>query len=151
MIRAIRTIVFLLLASLLLTLESAGADQVSRPRILGISHMALFVGDLAKARAFYEDCVFKQGDWEGVENLVSIMGLNSQSIPVAALQRLKEHFIAGWVGYPLIGTKEQVVEGLAELERAGFDGIVLSWPRYVAGMQQFKAETFPLVQQAGLR
>jgi alkanesulfonate monooxygenase SsuD/methylene tetrahydromethanopterin reductase-like flavin-dependent oxidoreductase (luciferase family) len=95
--------------------------------------------------------VFKKGDWEGVENLVSVMGINSQSIPAPVLQHLKEHFIAGWVGYPLIGTKEQVVDGLALLERAGFDGIVLSWPRYVEGMQQFQAETFPLVQQAGLR
>ena len=69
--------------------------------------------------------MFQKGDWEGVENLVSIMGLNSQSIPAAVLQHLKEHFIAGWVGYPLIGTKEQVVDGLALLARAGFDGIVL--------------------------
>src|ERR1051326_6851919 len=29
--------------------------QVKRPRILGISHMAVFVSDLQKARAFYED------------------------------------------------------------------------------------------------
>ena len=28
---------------------------------------------------------------------------------------------------------------------------LLSWPRYIEGMQHFKAETFPLVQQAGLR
>jgi dimethylsulfone monooxygenase len=67
------------------------------------------------------------------------------------LQNLKEHFIAGWVGYPLIGTKEQIVDGLALLQRAGFDGIVLTWPRYVDGMRQFQTETFPLVQQAGLR
>jgi dimethylsulfone monooxygenase len=105
----------------------------------------------AQARAFYDECVFKKGDWEGVENLVSVMGLNSQSIPAPVLQHLKEHFIAGWVGYPLIGTKEQVVDGLALLQRAGFDGIVLTWPRYIEGMAQFKAETFPLVQQAGLR
>ena len=96
----------------------------------------------AEARAFYDETVFKKGDWEGVENLVSIMGLNSQSIPAPVLQHLKEHFIAGWVGYPLIGTKEQVVDGLALLARAGFDGIVLTWPRYIEGMQQFKAETF---------
>jgi lactoylglutathione lyase len=32
-----------------------GADQVSRPHILGIAHMALYVSDLQKARAFYED------------------------------------------------------------------------------------------------
>ena len=105
----------------------------------------------AEARAFYKYCVFENGDWEGVENLVNIMGLNSLSIPVPALKKLKEHFIAGWAGYGLIGTKEQVVDGLALLQRAGFDGIVLTWPRYIEGIQQFKAETLPLVKQAGLR
>jgi alkanesulfonate monooxygenase SsuD/methylene tetrahydromethanopterin reductase-like flavin-dependent oxidoreductase (luciferase family) len=99
----------------------------------------------------YDECVFQKGDWEGVENLVNVMGINSQSIPAAVLQTLKEHFIAGWVGFPLIGTKEQVVDGLAFLERAGFDGIVLTWPRYVEDMRRFQAETFPLVKQAGLR
>jgi dimethylsulfone monooxygenase len=51
----------------------------------------------------------------------------------------------------LIGTKEQVVDGLALLQRAGFDGIVLSRPRYIEDMQRFQAETLPLVKQAGLR
>lgn len=112
----------------------------------------IFQGDTeADARAFYEECVFEKGDWQGVDNLVNVMGLNSLSIPAPALQNLKEHFIAGWVGFPLIGTKEQVVDGLSFLQRAGFDGIVLTWPRYIDGMRQFKAETFPLVQQAGLR
>jgi dimethylsulfone monooxygenase len=112
----------------------------------------IFQGDTeADARAFYKHTVFDKGDWEGVENLVSVMGINSQSIPAAVLQTLKEHFIAGWVGFPLIGTKEQVVDGLSFLERAGFDGIVLTWPRYVEGIKEFQAETFPLVKQAGLR
>ena len=31
------------------------ADDVKRPRILGVAHMALYVSDLAKARAFYKD------------------------------------------------------------------------------------------------
>ena len=28
---------------------------------------------------------------------------------------MKEHFIAGWGGYPIIGSNDQVVEGLATL------------------------------------
>ena len=112
----------------------------------------IFQGDTeADARAFYKECVFEKGDWVGVENLVNTMGINSQSIPAPILQTLKEHFIAGWVGYPLIGTKDQVVDGLSILERAGFDGIVLTWPRYVEDMKRFQTETFPLLQQAGLR
>lgn len=44
---------FLLLVVFGMALRAA--DEVKRPRILGISHMALFVGDLQKARAFYKD------------------------------------------------------------------------------------------------
>ena len=55
MFLTIRTGILLIAAGWLLSLQSAGADQKTRPRVLGISHMALFVGDLAKSRAFYED------------------------------------------------------------------------------------------------
>src|SRR4051794_15309243 len=34
--------------------ESAPASAVQRPRIVGISHAAFYVTDMAKARAFYE-------------------------------------------------------------------------------------------------
>jgi catechol 2,3-dioxygenase-like lactoylglutathione lyase family enzyme len=48
-----RIAIFLLLPILV----SAGqpADEVKRPRIIGISHMGLFVSDLQKSRWFYED------------------------------------------------------------------------------------------------
>jgi len=45
-----RTAFFLLLFSL-----CAAQPEVRRPRILGVAHMAVYVSDLAKARAFYED------------------------------------------------------------------------------------------------
>src|SRR5258708_5155783 len=59
---SIITPVKLLAASLLLAISSSGSlsnsligDQVKRPRVLGVAHMALFVSDLQKARAFYKD------------------------------------------------------------------------------------------------
>jgi len=55
MIKTIRTIAFLVLTSLLLSPQGTGTHQVTRPHVLGVAHMALFVSDLAKARAFYED------------------------------------------------------------------------------------------------
>ena len=48
-----RIAILLLFSSLALTIGAI--NDPPRPRILGISHMALFVGDLAKSRAFYED------------------------------------------------------------------------------------------------
>lgn len=44
----------LVLVMLLLPLVATG-DETNRPRILGVAHMALYVSDLAKARAFYKD------------------------------------------------------------------------------------------------
>jgi len=48
-----RIAVFLFVSILLTTLWAA--DEVKRPRVLGISHMAVYVSDLQKARAFYKD------------------------------------------------------------------------------------------------
>ncbi len=112
----------------------------------------IFQGETeAEAKRFYQYCVHEKGDWAGVQNLVDIMGINSLSIPAATLQVLKEHFIAGWGGFPLVGTKEQIVDKLLMMSKAGFDGTLLSWARYYEDMQQFQAETLPLLRQAGLR
>ena len=51
----------------------------------------------------------------------------------------------------LIGTKEQVVDQIAALAKAGIDGLILSWPRYEEGMRDFGKTTLPLLKQAGLR
>jgi hypothetical protein len=34
---------------------------------------------------------------------------------------------------------------------AGFDGTLLSWPKYIEGMAEFQEKTYPLVVEAGLR
>jgi len=64
---------------------------------------------------------------------------------------MKERFIAGWSGYPLIGTREQIVDGLKKMSDMGLDGVLLSWPRYIEGMKGFMHQTYPLLVQAGLR
>jgi hypothetical protein len=35
--------------------------------------------------------------------------------------------------------------------KAGFDGVILSWARYVEGMREFQEKTYPLIVQAGWR
>lgn len=103
------------------------------------------------ARDFFNHYVHAQGDWEAVDNLVTMLGINAQSLPPGVEQQLKEHFIAGWGGFPVVGSKEQVVDKLALLSKAGFDGAVLSWARYVDEMREFQTQTLPLMVQAGLR
>jgi dimethylsulfone monooxygenase len=103
------------------------------------------------ARNFFDYYVNQKGDWEAVSNLVNTMVVNAKTLPAETLHTMKTHFIAGWGGYPLIGTAEQIVDGLETLSRMGLDGTVLSWPRYIEGMQQFETDVLPLARQAGLR
>ena len=51
----------------------------------------------------------------------------------------------------MVGTREQVVDALATLSRAGVDGLLVAFPRYEDGLRDFRDKTYPLLQQAGLR
>ena len=103
------------------------------------------------AREYLRSYVYDHGDWEAVENLVTTFGIQSQSLPPEVSRAMKEHFIGGWGGIPIVGTAEQIVDGLSDLVRAGFDGILLSWARYIQDMKRFEDEVHPLLVEAGLR
>jgi len=105
----------------------------------------------AEARRFFDYIVHEKGDWDAVTFALDTIGLNAKTFAPEALKHLKELFIAGWGAYPLIGTREQVVDGFKTLSALGLDGALLAWPRFEEGMRAFKDTTYPLLVQAGLR
>ena len=106
-----------------------------------------------EAREFYRYYVHEKGDWAAARNMIDVFTLeiNARNFPPERLKAYQEAFLAGWGGFPLVGTKEQIVEGLQALSRAGVDGVLLAWPRYRQGMREFRDVTYPLVKQTGLR
>jgi len=108
-------------------------------------------GTEAEAKAYFNEYVHEKGDWPAATNLVETMGLNVGGITPERLRAMKMHFIGGWGGFPLIGTKEQIVDGLGKLSAIGLDGLAVSWARYIDDMRTFQRETLPLLKQAGLR
>jgi alkanesulfonate monooxygenase SsuD/methylene tetrahydromethanopterin reductase-like flavin-dependent oxidoreductase (luciferase family) len=104
-----------------------------------------------EARDFVEDYVHRTGDWQGVRNLLDVLIPNSQSALGAGWESFAANLIAGYGAIPLVGTREQIVEGLLGFSRAGLDGLTLSWVDYDAGLEQFTREILPLMRQAGLR
>ena len=106
-----------------------------------------------EARDFYRHYVHERGDWQAATNMIDVFAaeINARNIPSERLKAYQEAFIAGWGGFPLIGTKEQIVDGLRDLSRAGLDGVLLAWPRFEQGMREFRDVTYPLLKQAGLR
>jgi alkanesulfonate monooxygenase SsuD/methylene tetrahydromethanopterin reductase-like flavin-dependent oxidoreductase (luciferase family) len=104
-----------------------------------------------EARDYLHYYVKEKGDWEAVDTLTRIMGVQAQIASPEVLEAMKFHFIAGWGGYPLIGTAEQIVVEMAKLSRAGLDGCLLSWVNYQTELAQWIEVVLPLMEQAGLR
>jgi len=104
-----------------------------------------------EAKDYLNYYVKEKGDWEAVENLVRIFGMQSLALPAHVLEEFKFHFIAGWSGFPLVGTPEQIVDKLLMLSRSGLDGTALSFVNYQEELPQFIKDVVPLMEQADLR
>ncbi len=66
-------------------------------------------------------------------------------------REFQERFVASWGGYPRVGTPEQVVEGLGQLNEAGMDCMIMGLLDFNEEMKYFGEKVMPLMVQAGLR
>jgi dimethylsulfone monooxygenase len=94
--------------------------------------------------------VIDDGDWDAAGNVMKIAGMESQSFN-EQIRAFQERFIAGWAGYPVVGTPEQVVEEMGRLNEAGMDGMIMGFVDYNEEMKYFGDQVLPLMKQAGLR
>jgi FMNH2-dependent dimethyl sulfone monooxygenase len=104
-----------------------------------------------EARDYAHYYIHEKGDFGAVETLVRERGAQNPNLPPEVFERMKVQLAAGWGGYPLVGTAEQIVDELATLTAIGYDGVVLSWVNYHDEMRQWITEVMPLIEQAGLR
>ena len=105
----------------------------------------------AEAVAYRDQYVNDRGDWEGVRNLLDILIPNSQSALGDEWEAMAANMIAGYGALPLVGTPDQVVDGMQAFADAGLDGLTLSWVDYPAGIDQFNEVLRPRLVEAGLR
>ncbi|RZT85004.1 alkanesulfonate monooxygenase SsuD/methylene tetrahydromethanopterin reductase-like flavin-dependent oxidoreductase (luciferase family) [Pseudonocardia sediminis] len=103
----------------------------------------------AEAKRVHQDIIDK-GDWPGARNLMSIIGMESQSFN-EQIEKFQERFIAGWAGMPLVGTPEQIVDGFQELSDAGMEGMIMGFLDYNEELDYFGEAVMPLMREAGLR
>jgi hypothetical protein len=64
---------------------------------------------------------------------------------------IKHLFAMGHGGFPLVGTPDQVAEGILKLHRAGFAGTTLSFVDYVEEFPYFRDTVLPKLEAAGIR
>ena len=104
-----------------------------------------------EAQDYLKYYVVDKGDYEAVNNLLEIFGMQSKTLPQDVLDEFRFHFIAGHGGYPLIGTPEQIVDEIGKLVNIGVDGMLISWVDYKTECKQWIEEVLPLMEQAGQR
>jgi FMNH2-dependent dimethyl sulfone monooxygenase len=90
-------------------------------------------------------------DRDAVDNLVRLQFAHAQSFPHDLLALIWDRMAMGHGGFPLIGTPEQVAEGILTLHRAGFGGTTLSFVDYAEEFPYFRETVMPILDTAGIR
>ena len=86
-----------------------------------------------------------------MDNLIALQFANAQSFPHDLLALIRDRMAAGHGGFPLVGTPEQVADGISQLHEAGFKGTTLSFVDYVKEFPYFRDHVLPILEARGLR
>ncbi|MCO7219064.1 LLM class flavin-dependent oxidoreductase [Klenkia sp. PcliD-1-E] len=104
----------------------------------------------AEAKAAFQN-VIDEGDWGAAGNVIKIASSGASQSFDHVVKEYQERFIAGWGGYPIVGTPEQVTEELVKLNKAGMDGMIMGLIDPVQELDVFESDILPLMVQAGIR
>jgi alkanesulfonate monooxygenase SsuD/methylene tetrahydromethanopterin reductase-like flavin-dependent oxidoreductase (luciferase family) len=103
-----------------------------------------------EARRFRDYYVNERGDWACAAEMLNIAERNVEAIDITT-RAVMEALIAGYTAMPLVGTPEQIVDGMVAMSEVGLDGCTLSWVDYELGISQYAEQIHPLLVEAGLR
>lgn len=90
-------------------------------------------------------------DWAAVDNLIKLQFAHAHSFPHDLLALIRERFATGHGGFPLVGTPQQVADGITALHEAGFRGTTLSFFDYVKEFPYFRDTVLPILSARGIR
>jgi FMNH2-dependent dimethyl sulfone monooxygenase len=131
-------------------LKQQGRDVGRNVGVLTFSHVICRPTE-KEARDYLKYYCEENGDWEAVDNLVNLQFAHAKSFPHDLLALIRDRMAAGHGGFPLIGTPEQVAEGLISLARAGFNGTTLSFVDYAEEFPYFRDHVLPILESEGIR
>lgn len=105
----------------------------------------------AEAREYLQHFGKEHADWAAVDNLIKLQFAHAQSFPHDLLALIRDRMAVGHGGFPLVGTPEQVADGISALHEAGFRGTTLSFVDYAKEFPYFRDKVLPILVKRGLR
>jgi dimethylsulfone monooxygenase len=104
-----------------------------------------------EAWEYYNYYVREKGDDEVTDIICRLFNIDTASQSADFNKKFRENFIAGWGGYALVGSPEQVADKLIKIAKSGVSGTLLSFVDYLEEMPYFNENVLPLLEQAGVR
>jgi FMNH2-dependent dimethyl sulfone monooxygenase len=90
-------------------------------------------------------------DWDAVDTLMRLNGLYSKSYEPDHFEKFRNRWAAGHGGFPLVGSPDDVADGLAKIHEAGYYGFCFSFVNYLAEFPYFRDEVLPRLVARGIR
>ncbi|MEX2291090.1 MAG: LLM class flavin-dependent oxidoreductase [Mycobacteriales bacterium] len=107
--------------------------------------------DTEKEAKEFHQRVIDDGDWGAAGNVIKIASSGASQSFDHAVKEMQTRFIAGWGGYPIVGTPDQVTEEFVKLQEAGMDGMIMGLVDFNEELKYFGSEVMPRMVQAGVR
>jgi len=104
-----------------------------------------------EAEEYQHHAIVDCADWSAVDAILARRNITAQTVSADELQRRRLHQANGMGGLPITGDPDHVAAQLADLSRAGFRGIGVSFVNYLLELPYFCAEVLPRLERMGVR
>jgi len=90
-------------------------------------------------------------DEEGLEVLMTNQKLNAKTFAPEVFDKMKIRFAAGHGGFPVIGSPDDVADGIERVHKAGFHGLTLGFVNALRDLPYVQQEVMPRLVKRGVR
>jgi len=105
-----------------------------------------------EAEEYYHHVNVENADWGALDRMLALKNITPQNTAADEFAGKRAMMAAHGVGgYPFVGSPEKVADEFANLSRAGFRGLAVSFINYVNDVPYFCDEVLPRLARAGLR
>jgi dimethylsulfone monooxygenase len=94
----------------------------------------------------------ENADWDAVDRMLALKNVTPQNTAADEFAAKRKMLASSGIGgYPFVGTPDKVAEEFANLGRAGFRGLAVSFVNYLNDVPYFCAEVLPRLVRMGFR
>jgi FMNH2-dependent dimethyl sulfone monooxygenase len=105
-----------------------------------------------EAEDYYHYANVENADWGAIDRMLALKNITPQNTAADVFAGKRSMMASHGVGgYPFVGTPDKVAEEFADLGRAGFRGLAVSFVNYLNDVPYFCAEVLPRLARVGLR